>query len=117
MMQRPDTVRRYLNAMEAGDLPAILACFEEDAIAVSPVYGEVPVKPFYEKLVADTRHARVQIQDLYFTEAGDGIAAHIDYQWERQDGTRMHVDMVDLFSFRPDSDRIARLLIVFKPSS
>ncbi|GAA5120443.1 nuclear transport factor 2 family protein [Alloalcanivorax gelatiniphagus] len=115
-MARSDTVKRYLRAMEAGDLATVMGCFEQDGTVMSPVYGEVPVGPFYETLFADTVEARVGLRELYFSEDGDGIAAHIDYIWERQDGSRMHVDMVDLFRFRPDSERIGHLSIVFKPS-
>ncbi len=115
-MARSDTVKRYLGAMEAGDLETVLGCFEEHGTVVSPVYGEVPVRPFYEKLFADTVRAEVRLEQLYFSEDGAGIAAHIDYFWERQDGSRMHVDMVDLFRFQTGSERIDRLLIVFKPS-
>ncbi|MFP1680933.1 nuclear transport factor 2 family protein [Alloalcanivorax sp. C16-1] len=115
-MARSDTVKRYLGAMEAADLETVLGCFEGDGTVVSPVYGEVPVRPFYEKLFADTVRAEVRLEQLYFSEDGTGIAAHIDYFWERQDGSRMHVDMVDLFRFRAESERIERLSIVFKPS-
>ena len=40
---REDVIRRYLKAMEAGDLKATVACFAAQGIVVSPVYGEVAV--------------------------------------------------------------------------
>ena len=64
--QSPDEViRRYLSAMEACDLNGVLACFADDGLISSPVYGEVPVRPFYERLFADTVSAEVTIHHVY----------------------------------------------------
>jgi ketosteroid isomerase-like protein len=119
-VSRAAVVRRYLAAMEQGQLDQVLACFTPDGIIVSPVYGEVPVGPFYEKLFADTISAQVNLGAIYQDiECEERLAAQFAYVWERRDGSRIATDLVDLFEFAPGSDRIARLKIIFdtKPAS
>jgi steroid delta-isomerase len=40
-------VERYLAALEAADLDAVLALFAPDATVVSPLYGTHPAREFY----------------------------------------------------------------------
>lgn len=109
---REDVIVTYLKAMERGDLDTVCGCFTIDAIINSPVYGDVPVRPFYERLFADTLSAEVDIQQIY---CGRGTsnrwAAHFAYKWSRESGNMVETDLVDLFEF--DGDRIARLQIIF----
>lgn len=114
MNKREETVRRYLAAMAACDLDGILECFEADGLVSSPVYGGVPVADFYRKLLADTAEARVSVHQVYVgTDAPDQLAASFDYYWAMTDGRRTQVQLVDLFEFRPGSDKIQHLTIVF----
>lgn len=109
-------VRRYLRAMEAGDLDATVACFDADGIICSPVYGEVPVRPFYQKLFDDTVSVRVRVHNVYSsTSEPSSWAAHFAYQWVRKDGSTTDTDLVDLFEFGGSSGLIVRLRIVFVP--
>lgn len=107
------TIRRYLHAMAANDLPGVVACFTPDALIVSPVYGEVPMRPFYEKLFADTLRATVTIRDLYRSaQRPDRWIAHFGYVWVRRDQADMNTELIDLFELDRSGDRITKLQIV-----
>ncbi len=114
---REAVVRTYLAAMEAGQLDRTVSCFTPSGLIVSPVYGEVPVAEFYERLFADTVTAKVDIHTVYAsTGMPDRWAAHFAYLWERTDGSKVTTDLVDLFEFDKDQDLIAKLKIVFDPT-
>ncbi|MDB5698757.1 MAG: hypothetical protein JWN69_1561 [Alphaproteobacteria bacterium] len=115
----PDLViRRYLSAMEACDLDGVLACFAEDGMITSPVYGQVAVRPFYERLFADTVSAEVSIHNVYqATDQPRRWAAHFGYTWTRRNGSPVSTDLVDLFEFDGAADLITHLRIIFdKPA-
>ena len=50
--------RRYLAAMESGDLAALLANFTDDATATSPIFGEQTVQEFYSYVMRVTSGRR-----------------------------------------------------------
>ena len=107
---------RYLRAMERGDLDTVCACFTADATIRSPVYGDVAIRTFYERLFADTRRAEVNIQQIYRAQTKpDHWAVHFAYRWERKTGDNVSTDLVDLFEF--NGDHIAKLRIVFDSRS
>lgn len=113
-MDREQVVREYLKAMERGDLVATFACFADDATVTSPVYGKMPVRPFYERLYGDTRTARVEVRDIYSSVSDpNNWAAHFGYEWTRHDGASLSSNLVDLFRFSPGTEKIEHLDIVF----
>ena len=113
-MSREAIVRSYLKAMERSDLEGVCACFEPDGMVKSPVYGAVAVRPFYERLFADTARAEVNLYCLYVgADQPEQLAAHFGYVWLKTNGSRVETDLVDLFRFRPDSELIAHLSIIF----
>lgn len=115
-MTVPTVVRRYLKAMEMGDLPGVLDCFAADGVVVSPVYGTVAVRPFYERLFADTISTEVRIRDLYVAQGRPERAiAHFDYVWRRRDQPVLKTRLIDLFDFDMSGRKIARLRIVMDP--
>lgn len=109
-----EVIRRYLSAMEACDLDGVLACFAGDGMITSPVYGRVPVRPFYERLFADTLSAEVSIHHVYrATDDPRRWAAHFAYHWERRDGPAVSTDLIDLFEFDHAAPLITHLRIIF----
>jgi ketosteroid isomerase-like protein len=112
-MAVPTVVRRYLKAMEAGDLTGVLDCFTAEGVVVSPVYGTVSVRGFYEQLFADTVSTEVRIRDLYAAQGRpDRAIAHFDYVWARRGKPLLETRLIDLFDFDPAGTKIARLRII-----
>ncbi len=106
-------IRRYLSAMEASDLQAVLACFADDAIITSPLYGEMAVAPFYKKLFADTTRTEVRVHNIYQSPSKANCwAAHFGYVWERHDQPRLDTELIDLFEFDPATGKIIALRII-----
>jgi ketosteroid isomerase-like protein len=109
-----EVIRRYLSAMEASDLDGVLACFAADGMITSPVYGRVAVRPFYERLFADTLSAEVTIHHIYQATDDPGRwAAHFAYRWERRDASPVSTDLIDLFDLDSATMLITHLRIVF----
>jgi ketosteroid isomerase-like protein len=112
---REATIVTYLGAMARGDLESVCACFTAKAIIMSPVYGDVPVRQFYQKLFEDTVSAEIFVQQIYCgRDREDRWAAHFYYRWKRKSGNDVDTDLVDLFEF--EGDRIAKLRIIFDSS-
>ena len=117
-MDREKIVRQYLVSMEMGDLEATCACFSDGATVTSPVYGSMPIRPFYERLYGDTRAAKVDIRDIFSSVGNaDHWGAHFDYKWTRHDGTSLSSSLVDIFRFVPGMEKIEHLEIIFDRSA
>jgi len=113
MDPREAAIRRYLQAMTQGDLAGTVACFSPAAVIVSPTYGAVPVRAFYEKLFADTMKAEVDLQGVYRAPHDPTKwAAYFGYTWQRRDHSAMNAEIVDLFEFDDASGLIRSLKII-----
>jgi ketosteroid isomerase-like protein len=109
----PAVVRRYLKAMESGDLAAVLDCFAANGVVASPVYGVVTARDFYERLFADTIRVELRIRDLYQAQGRpDRAIAYFDYIWERHDKPLLETRLIDFFDFDSSNTKIAQLRIV-----
>ncbi|MGE3744809.1 MAG: nuclear transport factor 2 family protein [Sphingomonadaceae bacterium] len=108
------TVSAYLLSMESADLAAVLECFDEDGLVTSPVYGTMPVEPFYRKLFSDTEYTTLLIHDIYRSISNDNkVIAHFGYKWCKVDGSYIETNLVDIFDLSPESGKIVLLKIVF----
>lgn len=110
-----DLVARYLAAVEAADVPGMLALFTPDAVVHSPLYGDVPAAEFYPQLFADTGAAELT---LLGTMTGESVAGRplvsflFHFDWTLPTGTRAPFDVVDVAELADDG-RIASLRIVY----
>ena len=114
-MAEPEAlIRRYLAAMEKADLDGVLACFSPTGTAISPTYGEMPVRAFYETLFADTLEVRLKVKSIYAaTDSPQKWMAHFAYHWRRREGAVVDTELVDLFEMC--DGRIDRLRVIFAP--
>ncbi|WCT79140.1 nuclear transport factor 2 family protein [Novosphingobium humi] len=113
-MNREIVVRRYLEAMEKGDLSATYSCFDQGGVVKSPVYGNMPYEEFYKKLYGDTVSSKVDIRHIYESTSDPCFfAAHFDYKWVKGDGVSLSSSLVDLFRFSEGTDKIKHLEIIF----
>ena len=105
-------IRRYLAAMARSDLATVVACFAPNGVVVSPTYGEMPVRTFYETLFADTLSADVKVRSIYRATVDQcRWIAHFDYRWQRRSVPQVAVQLIDLFDLK--DGLIRELRIVF----
>src|SRR5690348_6310061 len=114
MAEQEALIRRYLAAMEQADLDGVLACFAPTGTAMSPTYGEMPARAFYETLFADTVAVRLKIRSIYAaTDSAQKWMAHFDYHWQRSGGAVVDTELVDLFDI--SNGQIDKLRVIFAP--
>jgi len=105
-------MRQYLNALGDGHYDSLMALFAENATVRSPLYGNRPAAEFYRDLLQDTR-ASVLTPHTFFAEpANRSGALYFSYHWTMADGTQVHFDCVDVFTF-DDSGMILTLHIIY----
>jgi ketosteroid isomerase-like protein len=113
-MKPEQLCKTYLDALNEGDLDKVLSLFAPDATVVSPLYGTMPVAPFYRALFADTRRSVTRLLNI-FDKSGDGaaVALHFHYTWTLASGKVVAFDCVDVFALAPTRDRFAKLTIIY----
>ena len=105
---------RYVAALEAGDLAAVLALFEPAASVVSPLYGEVSAQDFFAAAITDTQAAKPELLQVYVAEdRPSSVAARLRYGWTLSSGFATDLEAVDLFELNEAGDRFTRLTIVY----
>ncbi len=106
---------RYMAALEAADVEAILALFHPDAKVVSPLYGTHPAQEFFTRLLRDTAQSTLRLHAVLSGLTPDGgtslVALYFRYRWRFRDGRDVEFDIVDLFEL-DDDGRILSLTIV-----
>lgn len=102
----------YFEALEAGDVAAILELFVDGAVVRSPVYGEMPAEEFYPRLSQDTASSEIEVLDRFVSREGSFAAVHFRYRWTLQDGTVQEIEGMDVFDLAGDG-RIRGLTIVY----
>jgi len=102
----------HLEALNAGDLDAVLALFSESATVASPLYGPRDAKGFYADLFADTERSETRLLNM-FTGGANSVALHFQYDWTMADGTPVSFEVVDVFELTEAGDRFAKLTIIY----
>ena len=105
---------QYLDALNRADLKKVLSLFEDDAVVISPLYGEVPVADFYSSLFSDTQESKTRLLNiLESTENHNIVALHFQFQWTLENGGYIDFECVDLFELSLNSNRFQKLTIVY----
>jgi hypothetical protein len=66
-MTPENLIQEYLSALEKSDVNKIFQLFKEDAIVVSPLYGEIKASNFYPELFEDTLASKITLKDIYYS--------------------------------------------------
>jgi len=111
-MTPKELCEQYLAALNAGSVERVLALFDADAFVVSPLYGRLPVAPFYRDLFGDTSRSETSFVDLFESAAGS-IALQFHYRWTLRSGRVVEFDCVDVFALNDNRSRFANLTIIY----
>jgi hypothetical protein len=111
------TVRTYLRHLHASDTAGLISTFEEDGVVHSPFLGTMVASAFFAKLAQASSGSVITLIDLFasvepITDVVR-VAAYFRYDWTLNDGRVVDFTCVDVFSFRPGSDRIRDMYIVY----
>lgn len=105
-------ILKYLEALKAADLEALLNLFAAEALVHSPLYGSRKASLFYRNLLADTRTSELKPLDVFINTESRTAALHFLYEWTMRDGSKITFDCVDIFSF-DESGKISDLKIIY----
>ncbi|WP_354011652.1 nuclear transport factor 2 family protein [Endozoicomonas lisbonensis] len=104
----------YLSALNNGDLNQVLSLFTEDAVVVSPLYGEILAKDFYKELFSDTEQSETTLLTVFDSSKNDdSIALHFRYRWTLQSKEIVEFECVDVFNLTEDKTLFTRLTIIY----
>tara|TARA_R110002020_G_scaffold152794_12_gene331743 strand:- start:5929 stop:6321 length:393 start_codon:yes stop_codon:yes gene_type:complete len=115
MLGTMEFVNTYLDALAAADTEKILSLFADDAVVVSPLYGELPAAEFYPALFADSASAKLTLRSVMRGETATGtptVAFWFDFDWVLRDGAAAPFEVVDIAELDA-SGRISRLHIIY----
>ena len=114
MQSHINILQTYMSALGVGDFSTIKALFANDAKVNSPFLGEVPAAAFFDKLKATTSESIITPIDIFLSATDQNHAtAYFQYDWTLRDGTQISFKVMDLFSFKPDSDKISYLDLIY----
>jgi hypothetical protein len=112
-----ETVRSYLRHLHASDTAGLIAAFEDDGVVHSPFLGSMKARDFFPKLAQASSRSVITLIDLFASvqPADDTVrvAAYFRYDWTLSDGRLVDFICVDVFGFRPGSERIDSMHIVY----
>ena len=112
-----DTVRAYLAYLHASDTVGLISTFEDDGVVHSPFLGTMKARDFFPKLKQASSQSVITLIDLFASvQSQDDIvrvAAYFRYDWTLSDGRLVDFICVDVFGFRPSSNRIHSMHIVY----
>jgi ketosteroid isomerase-like protein len=111
-MQR--AVRKYLQALEAGDADKAAALFTPDGWVRSPFLGDLPVRSYVNKVHSASMSSVLTVHDVLVSAEGHTRAvAYYLYDWRLKDGSRVSFECADVFNFDPTTGHIASVVLVY----
>ena len=113
-MTPENLIQEYLSALEKSDVNKIFQLFKEDAIVVSPLYGEMKASNFYLELFEDTLASKITLKDIYYSSSvKNRIAAHFVYDWKMRNESYVEFECMDVFELDKHSEKIEKLTIIY----
>ena len=105
---------KYLTALNDGDLNKVLSLFSENAVVISPLYGEILAKDFYKELFSDTEKSETKLLTIFDSSKNDeSIALHFLYTWTLQSEEIVEFECVDIFNLTKDKKLFTKLSIIY----
>ena len=107
-------VRKYLQALEAGDAEKAAALFVPGGWVQSPFLGRLPVREFVHKVTSSSKRSRLAVHDVLVSAEGQLRAvAYYRYDWTLKDGSHVAFDCADVFNFDGATGKIESIVLVY----
>jgi len=106
--------RRYVAAMESGDLEALLANFTPDATANSPIFGAQSARDFYSYVLREITDRSMVLRAIFVgTSDPPRAAIHVVYTRTVGGSRPATIEGVDVFELTSDGSRFAAVTIIY----
>jgi hypothetical protein len=107
-------LRTYMDALGRSDYGTVISLFTSDGLVKSPFLGEMPAGPFFDRLAGASAKNAITPIDIFMSQSGKNHAtAYFQYDWTVRDGTLITFNVMDLFTFERDSDKVTYLDIIY----
>jgi hypothetical protein len=107
-------VRKYLAALEAGDVGKAASLFVPDGWVQSPFLGRVPVRDYIRKVVSASSGAKLTVHDVLVSAEGHLRAVgYYLYDWSLKDGSNVSFECADVFNFDLTTGKIQSIVLVY----
>ena len=107
-------VRKYLAALEAGDVEKAASLFVPGGWVRSPFLGQQSVRNYVAKVASSTRGAKLTVHDVLVSAEGHLRAvAYYLYDWTLKDGSNVSFECADVFNFDAATGRIESVVLVY----
>lgn len=101
-----DVVTRFNDALNAGDVEAMMRLTTEDTVFENTepppdgtrYAGQAAVRAFWERFFAGASAARIEVEDIF--ACGDRCAMTWTYRWTDHHGRSGHIRGVDVYRLR-----------------
>jgi len=111
-MGNSHSIQAYFKALQKGNYNTLIGLFDEGAIIVSPLYGEVKPPDFYRDLLKDTSSSTITPIRIFHATNRSVSAAHFIYEWTLANGTKTSFECIDIFEFSK-TGLIQKLTIIY----
>lgn len=111
-MIHKETLKKYLQFLEAEDYENLISLFSKEAVVHSPLYGTVLATQFYKDLFKDTAQSKLTLINLFRGESPHTAAVHFQFDWTLSNGTKAPFEVIDICQFSSDG-KIDELKIIY----
>ncbi|HEX7650403.1 MAG TPA: nuclear transport factor 2 family protein [Noviherbaspirillum sp.] len=103
-----------MKALGASDYATIVSLFAPEGRVRSPFLGEMEAAPFFERLGTASEKNVITPIDIFTssTEKNQAVA-YFQYDWTVTDGTLITFKVMDLFRFKPGTDKVEYLDLIY----
>lgn len=113
-MHPEELCKRYLSALNEGNLEGVLSLFVPKATIVSPLYGAIDAENFYRELFADTNRSVTRLLNIFLPSGNSpSVALHFHYVWTLKSGKIVQFECVDVFELTADRQQFSKLTIIY----
>jgi len=109
-----DVLQTYMKALDNSDYDTIKDLFMPQGKVLSPFLGEMNANLFFDRLSDASSENNITPIDIFLSANNKNHATcYFKYDWTVRDGTVISFNVMDLFAFAPDSNKIEYLSLIY----
>lgn len=109
-----DILQTYMKALNESDYDTIKSLFTGNGKVLSPFLGEMRADLFFNRLAdASSKNSITPIDIFLSANDKNHATCYFKYDWTVRDGTVISFNVMDLFSFSPNSNKVKYLSLIY----